>query len=129
VFRQGRVVLVTDFGFVNRRPRVDDLALTLYYTLCDLDAAAHPDPSAPLGSLVSDFDHGNVRPLSYLERQAIPVAIDRQPLWSNGLWSVQLDDDDAIVAHVQGHEATLNRALNILEQLDHWREAFRRPST
>jgi homoserine kinase type II len=44
LFRQGRVVLVADFGFMNRRPRVDDLALTLYYTLCDLDGAGLSRP-------------------------------------------------------------------------------------
>jgi hypothetical protein len=45
------------------------------------------------------------------------------------VWSAQLDDDDAVVEHLRGHDAPLSRALNILEELDHWREAFRRPST
>ena len=31
-FRDNRVVLVTDFDFMGERARIDDLALTLYYT-------------------------------------------------------------------------------------------------
>jgi aminoglycoside phosphotransferase (APT) family kinase protein len=62
LFRDRHVVLVTDFGFMNRRRRVDDLALTLYFALGKLDAAAHPDPSAELAALVNAYDSGARHP-------------------------------------------------------------------
>jgi homoserine kinase type II len=126
LFRNGHVVLVTDFGFMNRRPRIDDLALTLYFTLWELDAAAHPNPAVELAALVNAYDRGASRPLSREERNALPLALARQPLWSIGVWAVELDDDAAVVAHLQGHDAALTRALNILEHIDQWQETFRR---
>ena len=37
LLRDGDVALVTDFDFLGRRPRVDDLALTLYFASVDLE--------------------------------------------------------------------------------------------
>jgi homoserine kinase type II len=120
------IVLVADFGFMNRRPRIDDLALTLYFTLCDLDAAGHSDPAGTLATLTQAYDLGAQRRLSDHEREALPVALARQPLWSIARWAAELDHPDAVRAHLRGHQTALERAGTILADLDRWREAFRR---
>lgn len=126
LFRHGQVVLVADFGFMSRRARVDDVALTLYFTLWELDAAGHSDPSADLAALADAYDSGTRRPLSDAEREALPVALARQPLWSIAVWAAQLDDPEAVKAHLEGHDAALRRAGNILDDIEHWCDAFRR---
>jgi homoserine kinase type II len=126
LFRNGHIVLVADFGFMNRRPRIDDLALTLYFTLWELDTAGHPNPAAELAALVDAYDPGAQRPLADDERSALPLALARQSLWSIGVWAVELDDDAAVIAHLQGHDAALTRALDILEHIDQWHSAFQR---
>lgn len=126
LFRHEKVVLVTDFGFMNRRPRIEDLALTLYFTLWDLHAAGHPDPMRRLAALAEAYDRGTLRPLRQVERDALPLAIARQPLWSVGVWAAELDDPRAVVAHLRGHGAALRLASSLLDNVDRWRSAFRR---
>jgi Ser/Thr protein kinase RdoA (MazF antagonist) len=125
LFRTGDIVLVTDFGFMNRRPRIDDLALTLYFTLGELDPAGHGEPARVLAGLTDAYDSGTRRPLSPAERHALPLALARQPLWSIAVWATQLDDPDTVAAHLDGHELALTRARTILDDIDHWIEAFR----
>ena len=127
LFRQGQVVLVTDFGFMNRRLRVDDLALSLYFTLWELHATHDPSPAQTLSTLVDAYDRGTERPLGELERDALPLAIARQPLWSIAVWAAELDDPRAVYAHLQGHHVALRLAAGILGDLDHWNRAFRFP--
>lgn len=129
LFRNGEMVLVTDFGSMNRRPRIDDLALTLYFTLGELDAAGEGDVARVLAGLADAYDTGTRRPLSRTERQALPLVLARQPLWSIAVWAAQLDDPDAVAAHLDGHEVALTRARTILDDIDHWVETFRGSST
>jgi Ser/Thr protein kinase RdoA (MazF antagonist) len=124
LFRNDEIALVADFGFMNQRLRVDDVALTLYFTLRKLDAANDKDPSATLAALAHAYDSGTRRPLSDAERAALPLALARQPLWSIAVWAAQLDDPEEVAAHLQGHDAALRRAQNIVDRIDHWREAF-----
>jgi Ser/Thr protein kinase RdoA (MazF antagonist) len=49
LFRSGRVVSVTDFDFMGVRPRIDDLALTLYHT----NSTFSDDGLVMTGSVVS----------------------------------------------------------------------------
>lgn len=85
LFRAGDVVLVTDFDFMGERARIDDLALTLYFT--SLQYPEHPvsaDQILRLRRLVDAYDSGLAVPLSCAERTALPLALARQPLWSIG---------------------------------------------
>lgn len=125
LFRYDEIVLVTDFGFMNRRPRLDDLALSLYFTLRELETAREGDVVRALAGLADVYDSGTRRPLSPAERQALPLVLARQPLWSIAVWAAQLDDSDAVAAHLDGHELALARARNILDDIDHWVEVFR----
>ena len=73
-FRNLDVAAVLDFDFAGLRPRVDDLALPLTYTLqngADL---------AEIRTLVDAYDAGCAVPLSRQERQALPFAMARMAL-------------------------------------------------
>ena len=126
LFRGEELALVTDFGFMNRRPRIDDLALTLYFTLWELHATGHPDPLRHLAPLVEAYETGTKRLLGGIEREALPLAIARQPLWSIGVWAAELDDPVAVDAHLRGHDVALRLGMSILDDLDRWRSAFGR---
>ena len=82
------VALVADFDFIRERTRIDDLALTLYFTC--LKFLEHPlsdDYLQRVSSLVAAYDSGLDHPLTSEERAALPLAIIRQPLWSSvGGW-------------------------------------------
>jgi Ser/Thr protein kinase RdoA (MazF antagonist) len=118
LFRGGELVLVADFGFMNRRPRVDDLALTLYFTLWELDSAGVNNPADVLARLLDAYDRAAQQQLSDPEREALPLALARQPLWSIGVWAAQLDDPEEVQAHLHGHENALRLAERVLIDLD-----------
>ncbi|GAA5013985.1 hypothetical protein GCM10023317_52480 [Actinopolymorpha pittospori] len=80
-FTGSRVSLITDLDFMGVRPRVDDLALTLFYTNERLgrDDSSGQRP-AQLRELVDAYDEALRPRLSKAERQALPYAIARTPL-------------------------------------------------
>ncbi|MBN2046227.1 MAG: phosphotransferase [Anaerolineaceae bacterium] len=122
----GEVVFVTDFDFMGERARVDDLALTLYFTCMD-HLPQHPVSDAGLArlrGLLEAYDQGAECPLSALERRAMPIAIARQPLWSIGGWVAGLDDGDAARAHAAATAPEVYWALQLLDELERWQEAF-----
>lgn len=125
-FREGRVVLVTDFDFMGERARIDDLALTLYFTNAAF-SSEEPSPDARLGRLgrlVNAYDSGLDSPLSRRERAALPLAIARQPLWSVGGWIALLDDEARARRHANGMGTEVEWALNVVRDLDRWQAAF-----
>lgn len=123
LFRGDELVLVADYGFMNRRPRIDDLALTLYFTACDLDVTG--DPADVLARVVDTYDRAAEQPLSDAERAALPLALARQPLWSIGVWAAQLDDPQEVRSHLHDHEPALRFAEQVLADLDRWHRALR----
>jgi homoserine kinase type II len=118
LFRDGGVVLVTDFDFMGERARVDDLALTLYF-------ASLAFGSERLADLIGAYDRGLDRPLTRDERDALPLALARQPLWSVGGWIATLDDEDAARRHAAGMNASVDWGLAILGGLERWQARFR----
>ena len=65
LFREGRIVLVTDLDFMGVRPRVDDLALTLYYANSTLSGDQLSDARVHrLRGLVDAYDNGLTVPLT-----------------------------------------------------------------
>jgi homoserine kinase type II len=81
LYRAGRIVLVTDLDFLGVRPRVDDLALTLYCTQSTfVEDRSSPHRRAQLGSLVQAYERGLDLRLSDRERAALPLAIIRSAL-------------------------------------------------
>ncbi|MFD1676026.1 phosphotransferase [Alicyclobacillus fodiniaquatilis] len=127
-FRDGRIVLVTDFDFMGERTRIDDLALILYY--CCIggnygDSAAVTDELLrKLRNLIDAYNEGLDERLSMEERLALPLAIARQPLSGIGGWVALLDDERAAKRHAQGMLGEVEWALDIPRNLDRWRAAF-----
>ncbi len=81
LFRHAHVVLVADFDFMGERARIDDLALTLYYTNSTFsDDPTSDDRLHKLSVLVDAYDSGLDEPLTSLERAALPLALARAPL-------------------------------------------------
>jgi homoserine kinase type II len=127
LFREGRVVLVTDLDFLSVRPRVDDLALVLFYAALFLLEGGRRDVLAALRMLIAAYVAGLDDPLSDIERAALPAAIARQPLWSVGGWVAVLDDEDRARRHAALLRPELELALDITRDLERWREAMMAP--
>jgi homoserine kinase type II len=124
-FRNGRVVLVTDFDFMGERARIDDLALTLYFTNASFsDDPVSGDRVSRLRKLVDAYDQGLDHPLSSVERATLPLALARQPLWSVGGWIAWLDDEEQARRHAAGVYQDVEWALRIVREADRWQAAF-----
>jgi len=81
LFRDERIVLVADLDFMGERPRIDDLALTLYYTNSTFaDGRDNPTRRSQLRTLVDAYDRRLGVPLTNRERAAIPLAMARSAL-------------------------------------------------
>jgi Ser/Thr protein kinase RdoA (MazF antagonist) len=124
-FRQGRVVLVTDFDFMGERARIDDLALTLYYT----NSTFSEDPVSDhrmsrLRRLVDAYDRGLDDPLTRVERAALPLAIARQPLWWVGRWLALLDDEGQARRGLAEMSWDVEWALQVMREAGRWQAAF-----
>jgi Ser/Thr protein kinase RdoA (MazF antagonist) len=76
-FRDGEIVLVGDFDFAGERPRIDDLALTLFYASELFDRPAEP---VQLRELAERYSAATAAPLTAIEWAALPFAIARSPL-------------------------------------------------
>ena len=125
LYREDQIVLVHDFDHMGERPRVDDLALTLYYMNSepapDLDMRAR---RSWVKKSVDAYNAGVRSPLNPSETAALPVALARQPLWSIGGWIAELDDERAARAHAAGMLSAVELALEIMHNLSEWQEAL-----
>jgi homoserine kinase type II len=123
--REGEVVFVTDFDFMGERPRIDDLALTLYFTCMEFFQASVSDHQLiQLRRLLDAYDLGSDRPLNSTELAALPLAIARQPLWSIGGWVALLDDEGAARTHAVGTYEQVKWALRLIDEVARWQDAF-----
>jgi Phosphotransferase enzyme family len=125
-FLRGEPVLVADLDFMGCRTRVDDLALTLHFALCEMpdDERGTEGPDRVAG-LVRAYEAGLDDRLSAAERGALPLVIARQPLWSVGGWVARLDDDTAARRHAAICGPEIGNALAILANLGRWQDALR----
>jgi Ser/Thr protein kinase RdoA (MazF antagonist) len=125
LFRGGRMVLVTDFDFMGERPRIDDLALTLYYTNSTFaDDPLSDDRMRLLRRLVDAYDSGLDASLTAKEREALPLAIARQPLWAVGKWVALLDDEEAARGLAAEMTIDVMWALALVRDRQRWQAAF-----
>ncbi len=124
-FRNGEVALVADFDFMGERARIDDLALTLYYTcFLLLEEGLSGNPLQRLRALIDAYDRELAEPLSSAERAALPWTIARQPLWSIGGWVALLDDESRARQHAAGMHGEVEWALRVAHEAERWQEAF-----
>jgi len=123
-FRGVEIAAVLDLDFMEQRPRVDDLALTLYYT----NSSLGPDHGAPsrvatLGSLVRAYDGALEQPLSSAERAALPFAIARTVLAFTR--HLALREDEAEQREVAAAWSTdLDWSLEMVRDAERWHRAF-----
>jgi homoserine kinase type II len=123
-FSDGQVALVADFDFMGERARIDDLALTLYYTNSTFsddqtsDARIHQ-----LLHLVDAYDSGLDAPLSRVERAALPIALARAPLAFIAMLPAIDSEAGARQLAAEMH-ADIAWALAIASDLDRWQSAF-----
>src|SRR5262249_24801968 len=118
-FRGEDPVFVADFGFLAERARLDDLALTLYYADTEFGLTG-ADRSAALRPLVRAYTGGLGSPLTQAEREALPWAIARQPLWGIGGWVAVLDDEHTARAHARATFPAVGRALDLVAGIADW---------
>ncbi len=124
-FRCGELVLVADLDFLGWRSRVDDLALTLHFALCEVpEDKRTTEGIARVAGLTRRYEAGLETGLTDSERAAMPLAIARQPLWSIGGWVARLDDDDTAREHAAGCGPELRTALAIMADLGRWQAAL-----
>jgi homoserine kinase type II len=124
LFRAGRVVLVGDLDFMGERARIDDLALTLYYT----NSTFADDPVSDarirrLRTLADAYDAGADEPLTPAERAALPVALARTPLAFVAM--IAAVDSEAGARRLAAEmTADIAWALVIMHDLARWQAAF-----
>ncbi len=123
-FREDDIVLILDLDFMGERARIDDVALTLYYTNSTL-GSGYGDPRriAMLRELVERYDRGLTRRLSATERAALPFALVRTVLAFVGMLA---SIDDAAPRHVLVREIALDLAwsMDVVRAVDRWQSGF-----
>lgn len=119
LFLEGSVSGVLDFDFMGARPRIDDLALTLYFaSLRFKHDFSFGEWTAILRKLVKAYESGLEPPLTDREHAALPAAVARQPLWSIGGWVALLDDDALAYAHASDMLEPVEWALTLVQNVD-----------
>ena len=124
LFRADRIVLVADLDFMGERARIDDLALTLYYTNSSFaEDQTSDDRIRRLRTLVDAYDSGLDEPLTSAERAALPLALARVPLCFIAMIAAVNSEAGArrLAAEVKPDIAW---ALAIVRDLDRWQAAF-----
>jgi homoserine kinase type II len=125
LFRDGRVALITDFDFMGKRARMDDLALTLYFANSSLAGNGPSDEHIRrLRRLVDAYDTGMEDLLTGVERAALPLAMARQPLWAVGRWLALLDDESHARRLAAEMLCDVEAALRLVRDFDRWQTAF-----
>jgi Ser/Thr protein kinase RdoA (MazF antagonist) len=124
-FRDETFVFVTDFDYMGLRPRIDDLALTLFFScMAFFELPVSDGQLRQLRALLDAYDASATVPLTSLEREALPFAIARQPLWSIGGWVVWLDDETAARNHAESTRDEVEWALALVNESTRWQRAF-----
>jgi homoserine kinase type II len=124
LFHGPDIVLILDLDFMGERPRIDDVALTLYYANSTLGAGYNdPERIATLKHLVDSYDRGLTDKLSVAERAALPYALARTVLSFVGMLA---SIDDGASRHTLVREITpdLQWSLDLVRSADRWQTAF-----
>lgn len=120
----GQVSAVLDFDFMGLRPRVDDLALGMYFHLQEPGRGLPTLEDRTLVRRLADgYDAAAAIPLSAAERASLPLAIARQPAWLVGRWIAELDDSAAL-AQARKLARELPVAQAVLRDISRWQDAL-----
>ena len=122
LFRNGKIVLITDLDFMGERARIDDIALTLYYTNSTFAEGPLSDERIQrLRGLLDAYASGLDEPLTAVERLALPLAIARTPLFLMRYLAL-METKEAAVKPMAQTLPDLEWALQILIDLAHWQQ-------
>jgi Ser/Thr protein kinase RdoA (MazF antagonist) len=129
-FRGEKLVAVTDLDFMGKRPRIDDLALTLYFTDEEMQLSHAADRCAveriaTLRPLVGAYAAALSTPLSESEWQALPWALCRQPLWEIGEWVRKLPSQAQAKEHARAAGGAVRRAITVAAEANRWLAGLR----
>jgi len=124
LFRNGKIVLMTDLDFMGERARIDDVALTLYYT----NSTFSEDPLSDeriqrMRFLVDAYASGLDEPLTAVERLALPLAIARTPLFLMRYIAL-METKEPAVKPIAETLPDLEWALHLLADFAHWQQKF-----
>ena len=107
-----------------QRARIDDLALTLYYTNSAFgDGFDDPQRIAMLRDLVDSYDGGLTNKLSGTERAALPYALARTVLSFVGMLA-SIDDAESRHRLVREITPDLEWSLDLVRSVARWQTAF-----
>ncbi len=123
-FRGDDVIAVLDLDFMEARPRIDDLAPTLYYAYPSLVATRGEDGViAGCGEIVKAYALAADPPLEPIELQALPLAIARSALHFTRHLALRANQHEQreVVAAAAGD---LDWALAIVRNASRWQEAL-----
>jgi Ser/Thr protein kinase RdoA (MazF antagonist) len=124
LFRGGEVVLVTDLDMMGERARVDDLALTLYYTTSSFDGdRLSPQRIKRLRHLMDLYNTGQDDPLSAAERAALPLALVRTPLFMMH-YIAMMTSEQEIASALADVLPDFAWGTKLLDNLETWQQAF-----
>jgi homoserine kinase type II len=128
LFKGNEIVLITDLDFMGERRRIEDIALTMYFTYisegyCKSEAMS-PGRAVELKLLLNIYDSGLANKLTEAEKTALPIAIALQALWGIGGWVVLLDDENAARNHASGMMWEFEQCKYIMDNLREWQTIF-----
>jgi len=124
LFRDDDIVVILDLDFMGERARIDDVALTLYYTNSTFGGDyTSRERLAFLRRIVDAYDSGLASPLSTVERSALPLAIARTAL---GLLChlPDIDEPTALQRFVEEMRDDIGWAADVVDNRHRWHRAF-----
>jgi homoserine kinase type II len=128
LFNKNEIAMITDLDFMGERRRIEDIALTLFFTYisdgyCKSEALSS-DRAIELKQLLDLYESGLETPLHKAERAAMPIAIALQPLWGIGGWVALLDDEKTARNHASGMMDELKYCNYIMDNINDWQYIF-----
>jgi Ser/Thr protein kinase RdoA (MazF antagonist) len=125
--RGDEIAVLLDLDFMGDRPRVDDLALTLYYANSTLAMDGRGDERLAISSaIVRAYAGATQHPLTGAEWEALPLALARTVLCFVGMVPM-IENDASRRRHVRLSGPDIAWSLGIVQDLDRWQRAFSAP--
>jgi Ser/Thr protein kinase RdoA (MazF antagonist)/ribosomal protein S18 acetylase RimI-like enzyme len=123
-FREARPVAVLDLEFMEERPRIDDLALTLYYAFPSLRWRHGADGALErLAALVRAYSAAAEPALTQVELRALPLAVARTCLHFTRHLALRATEEEQRVV-MDANVDELDWGLAVVRATPRWQEAF-----
>lgn len=124
LFRDDAIVAILDLDFMGERARIDDVALTLYYTNSTLGPGyGSSERRHVLAQLLNAYDDGLEHKLTAAERTAVPFALARTVLCFVGMLP-SIESRQQRRTLVQEIHPDLQWSLDIVRTAQRWQSTF-----